>query len=71
MQCMTPSQAGNQAHHCRFGSLINYWYYTNDTKYNDIIQQAMLHQIGENDDYMPDNQTKTEGWTLPTSHISH
>jgi len=44
-----------------FGSLIDYWYYTGDTTYNDITTQAMLFQAGPNDDYMPPNQTKTEG----------
>jgi len=44
-----------------FGSLIDYWYYTGDSQYNDITTQAMLFQVGPNDDYMPPNQTKTEG----------
>ncbi|OCK79764.1 glycoside hydrolase family 76 protein [Lepidopterella palustris CBS 459.81] len=44
-----------------FGSLIDYWYYTGDSTYNDITQQAMLFQVGPNNDYMPPNQTKTEG----------
>lgn len=44
-----------------FGSLIDYWYYTGDTTYNDITTQALLHQVGPNNDYMPPNQTKTEG----------
>lgn len=44
-----------------FGSLIDYWYYTGDTSYNDITTQAMLFQTGPNADYMPPNQTKTLG----------
>lgn len=44
-----------------FGSLVDYWYYTGDSAYNDITTQAMLFQVGPNDDYMPPNQTKTEG----------
>lgn len=44
-----------------FGTLINYWAYTGDTSYNDIIMQAMLHQAGSSGDFMPDNQTRTEG----------
>ncbi|KAI0487282.1 glycoside hydrolase family 76 protein [Xylaria cf. heliscus] len=43
------------------GSLIDYWYYTGDTTYNDITQQGMLHQTGPYNDYMPLNQTLTEG----------
>ena len=30
-----------------FGSLIDYWYYTGDTKYNQMVMQAMLFQVGE------------------------
>jgi len=44
-----------------FGALIDYWYYTGDTQFNDITTQAMLWQTGPNADYMPPNQTKTEG----------
>lgn len=44
-----------------FGAMIDYWYYTGDTTYNDVTIQAMLHQVGPNADYMPPNQTKTEG----------
>ena len=44
-----------------FGALIDYWYYTGDTTYNDITTQAMLWQVGPTNDYMPPNQTKTEG----------
>ncbi|KAF2097840.1 mannan endo-1,6-alpha-mannosidase [Rhizodiscina lignyota] len=44
-----------------FGSLVDYWYYTGDDSYNEITTQALLFQTGPNDDYMPPNQTKTEG----------
>ena len=40
-----------------FGSLIDYWYYTGDTTYNNITTQAMLFQVGTNDNYEPSNQT--------------
>jgi len=42
-------------------SLINYWYQTGDDSYNTIIGEALRHQLGENNDYMPVNQTKSEG----------
>jgi len=42
-------------------SLINYWHQTGDDSYNEIIGQAMRHQLGENNDYSPANQTATEG----------
>lgn len=44
-----------------FGSLIDYWYYTGDTSYNDVVTQGMLWQVGPNQDYMTPNQTKTTG----------
>ncbi|KAH0286851.1 mannan endo-1,6-alpha-mannosidase [Aureobasidium namibiae CBS 147.97] len=44
-----------------FGEMIEYWYYTGDTTYNANVKQAMLHQVGENNDYMPANQTKSLG----------
>ncbi|KAG6028376.1 hypothetical protein E4U41_000687 [Claviceps citrina] len=43
------------------GSLIDYWYYTGDDQYNQIVQQGLLFQVGEDNDYMPRNQTLTEG----------
>ncbi|KAK4695278.1 hypothetical protein P7C71_g2446, partial [Lecanoromycetidae sp. Uapishka_2] len=44
-----------------FGALIDYWYYTNDSTYNDVVTQGMLWQSGPDNDYMTPNQTKTEG----------
>lgn len=44
-----------------FGSLIDYWYYTGDDTYNKITMQAMLHQVGPDQDYQPPNQTKSLG----------
>lgn len=44
-----------------FGSLIDYWYYTGDTSYNDVTTQAMLFQVGDKDNYMPSNQSKSLG----------
>ncbi|KAJ9623277.1 hypothetical protein H2203_006217 [Taxawa tesnikishii (nom. ined.)] len=44
-----------------FGAMIDYWYYTGDTSYNDVVTQAMLFQVGPDEDYMPPNQTKSEG----------
>ncbi|KAH7316606.1 glycoside hydrolase family 76 protein [Stachybotrys elegans] len=43
------------------GSLIEYWYYTKDESYVDLTKQALLFQTGPNNDYMPPNQTLTEG----------
>ncbi|KAG5301895.1 glycosyl hydrolase [Histoplasma ohiense] len=44
-----------------FGSLIDYWFYTGDSTYNNIIIQAMLHQASETQNFMPANQTRVEG----------
>jgi mannan endo-1,6-alpha-mannosidase len=44
-----------------FGTMIEYWYYTNDTSYNPTVTAAILSQVGTDNDFMPENQTKTEG----------
>jgi mannan endo-1,6-alpha-mannosidase len=44
-----------------FGALINYWAFTGDSTYNNITVQAMEHQAGDKGDFMPNNQTYTEG----------
>ncbi|KAL7625152.1 hypothetical protein AAE478_004367 [Parahypoxylon ruwenzoriense] len=44
-----------------FGTIIDYWFYTGDETYNAVTTQAMLHQAGEDRDYMPQNQTRTLG----------
>lgn len=44
-----------------FGAFIDYWYYTGDDTYNNITAQAMQHQIGDYNAFMPANQTKTLG----------
>lgn len=41
--------------------MIDYWFYTGDSTYNDQVVQGMVHQQGDNGDYMTPNQTKTEG----------
>lgn len=43
-----------------FGQMVEYWFYTGDDTYNKITSEALLAQVGENNDYMPTNQTKTE-----------
>ncbi|KAF2634503.1 glycosyl hydrolase family 76 protein [Massarina eburnea CBS 473.64] len=44
-----------------FGQLIDYWYYTGDTQWNDLIREGIVHQIGEGRNFMPANQSKDEG----------
>ena len=43
-----------------FGQMVEYWYYTGDDTYNDVVMQALLAQVGPDNDFMPPNQTKTE-----------
>jgi len=42
-------------------SLINYQYLTGDTSYNELINDALTSQVGPDHDFMPPNQTKSEG----------
>lgn len=44
-----------------FGALIDYWYYTGDTTYNDVTTEALLFQVGPDENYMPPNQSKSLG----------
>ncbi|KAK6077307.1 mannan endo-alpha-mannosidase dcw1 [Seiridium cupressi] len=44
-----------------FGTMVDYWFYTGDDTYNDVTTQALLHQVGDDKDFMPQNQTRTEG----------
>ncbi|TEA15811.1 Mannan endo-1,6-alpha-mannosidase DCW1 [Colletotrichum sidae] len=43
------------------GTMIDYWYYTGDDTWNEVVTQGLLHQVGKYNDYMPENQTLTEG----------
>lgn len=44
-----------------WGSMLDYWWYMENDTYNDVITQALLYQTGTHYDYMPLNQTTTEG----------
>lgn len=44
-----------------WGSLIDYWYYTGDETYNQDVKDSLLHQVSPTYDYMPENQTHSEG----------
>jgi Glycosyl hydrolase family 76 len=43
-----------------WGALIDYWFYTGDSQFNDLVTTALLSQVGPDNDYMPPNQTKSE-----------
>jgi mannan endo-1,6-alpha-mannosidase len=44
-----------------WGGLVDYWHFTKDTTYNKITTQALLSQIGPNNDFMVPARTKDEG----------
>ncbi|KKZ64787.1 mannan endo-1,6-alpha-mannosidase [[Emmonsia] crescens] len=44
-----------------FGALVDYWFYTGDSSYNEITTQALLHQASPSRNFMPLNQTQAEG----------
>lgn len=42
-------------------TMIDYYYYTGDSTYNDVVTQGMLWQAGPNNDFMDANQSHVEG----------
>lgn len=44
-----------------FGTMVDYWAYTGDETYVNETFQALQHQVGDDNDFMPANQTKAEG----------
>jgi mannan endo-1,6-alpha-mannosidase len=44
-----------------FGALIDYWRYTGDTTYNHIVSEAILWQASPERNFMPPNQSSSEG----------
>ncbi|KAH7075102.1 glycoside hydrolase [Paraphoma chrysanthemicola] len=44
-----------------FHGLIEYSYLTGDSRYDSLISEALQHQTGDYDAFMPPNQTKTLG----------
>ncbi|KAF4626113.1 hypothetical protein G7Y89_g12044 [Cudoniella acicularis] len=44
-----------------FDTLIQYFHLTGDSQYNGMVSEALQFQQGPNADFMPSNQTKTEG----------
>ncbi len=41
--------------------MVDYWSLTGDSTYNSLVSTALLAQIGSSDNYMPANQTASEG----------
>lgn len=44
-----------------WGSLIDYWYYTGDSSYNDDAMEGIQWQKGEHQDMMPSNWSQSMG----------
>lgn len=44
-----------------WGSMINYWAFTGDTTYNEVVSQALQYQVGEFNDYMPKEHRSSLG----------
>ncbi|KAL9045614.1 MAG: hypothetical protein Q9214_001372 [Letrouitia sp. 1 TL-2023] len=44
-----------------FGQMVEYWHLTGDKTYNDVVTKGLLAQIETTEDFMPTNQTRTEG----------
>lgn len=44
-----------------WGSMLDYWYYSGNDTYADVLKSSLLYQVGSDWDYMPSNQTTTEG----------
>ncbi|ROT41237.1 mannan endo-1,6-alpha-mannosidase DCW1 [Sodiomyces alkalinus F11] len=44
-----------------WGAMIDYWQFTGDDTYNDVVMEAMQFQVGEGRDYMPSNVTLSLG----------
>ncbi|KAI9656276.1 MAG: hydrolase 76 protein [Bathelium mastoideum] len=42
-------------------TFVDYWFLTGDAEFNDQVTNSLTFQTGSNHDYMPPNQTKTEG----------
>jgi len=55
-----------------WGALIDYFYYTGDSQFNAVTTDALLFQVGENDNFEPTNQTASLGnddqafWAIAT-----
>ena len=40
-----------------WGGMVEYWHYTGDDSYNDVVAQAILAQASPTDDFMMPEQT--------------
>ena len=40
-------------------AMIDYWYYTGDTTWNQLVTDGLLWQVGPAENYMPPNVSKS------------
>ena len=46
-----------------FGTLLDYWRYTGDSQYNDMVREGLIHQMGENLDLVCGHGQQARGST--------
>ncbi|RYP89164.1 hypothetical protein DL770_004536 [Monosporascus sp. CRB-9-2] len=44
-----------------WGTMLDYWHWTEDDTYNDVVYRALLHQAGDRRDFMHPNWTASLG----------
>ena len=53
-----------------FGQLIDYWYYTGDSQYNNLVKDGILHQIGDQANLVRILQVSTFSTFMKALYIS-
>ena len=53
-----------------FGQMIEYWYYTNDTTYNDLVTAGLLFQVGPQANYVRSNNLNADSLLTQTLDAS-
>ena len=53
-----------------FQQLIDYWYYTNDSSYNTLIKEGILHQIGESQNLVSVHVRRSQDDFCPVQSVS-
>ncbi|KAL7930777.1 glycoside hydrolase family 76 protein [Trichoderma chlorosporum] len=43
------------------GTYVDYWHLTGDSSYNAVVMEGILHQVGDNANFMPINHTASLG----------
>lgn len=52
-----------------FGTLLDYWHYTGDDQYNDMVREGLIHNFGEKYDLVRGlRQPRKQPWQLCFTH---